>query len=192
MSNRMTNDDLIKLGFKPIPHFTVNNAVIYDLGRNRHLSAGDVGTPNEMIFIGEIDSEDDKKITDCICLHNYDYDGYVTEQKVKLLIEALTNDLWFKKREYFTNDDNCKFKTDDVKNPFEDSQPTLVDISTIEQLNPLNDSSKLLEEMRKKEEKLKSKKSYKDLYNDYLTEIQFNNRIQFKIPFCEWLDNKFN
>lgn len=36
------------------------------------------------------------------------------------------------------------------------------------------------------------KKSYKDLYNDYLTEIQFNNKIQFKIPFCEWLDNKFN
>jgi hypothetical protein len=36
------------------------------------------------------------------------------------------------------------------------------------------------------------KKSYKDLYNDYLTEIQLNKRIQFKIPFCEWLDNKFN
>lgn len=148
--SRMTNVDLIKLGFKPIPHFTIQNSVIYDLGRNRHLSAGDMGTPNEIIFIGEIDSEDDNKITDCICLHNYDYDGYITEQKVKLLIEALTSDF---------------------KNP-----------SVFEVLRNGN------EVLRNKNEL----SSYKKLYNDYLTEIQFNNRIQFKIPFCEWLDNKFN
>jgi len=42
------------------------------------------------------------------------------------------------------------------------------------------------------EKQLNNKKSYRDLYNDYLNEIQFNNRIQFKIPFSKWLDNKFN
>lgn len=143
--SRMSNDDLIKLGFKPIPNFTVQNSVTYDLGRNRFLSAGSVGTPNEMIFIYEVNPKDNNKVTDSICLHNYDYDGYVTEQKIKLLIEALTNDLWFKKN---------------------------------------NDSEEMLEKNKNK--------SYKDLYKDYLNEIQFNNKIQFKIPFCEWLDNKFN
>lgn len=186
--SRMTNDDLIKLGFKPIPHFTIQNSVIYDLGRNRHLSAGDVGTPNEMIFIGEIDSEDDKKITDCICLHNYDYDGYVTEQKVKLLIEALTNDLWFKKNNANNNgvgnDAHMRF----IKNIINKSPKKTVDVSvptvpTIEIKTP--DVFEILNRAHELS-------SYKKLYNDYLTEIQFNNRIQFKIPFCEWLDNKFN
>lgn len=185
--SRITNDDLIKIGFKSIPNFTVTNSVIYDLGRNRYLSAGDVGTPNEMVFICETDAKDKNKITDTICLHNYDYDGFITEEKVKALIESLNKRvlLNINKDEYFTNDDNCKFKTDNDKNPLDDIKPTLVDISTIEQLNPLNNSSKLLEEIR-------LKKSYRNLYKDYLNEIQLNDRIQFKIPFCEWLDNKFN
>ena len=85
----MTNDDLIKIGFKEIPHFTVGNMVTYDLKRKRILSAGSVGTPNEMLFICEIDEKNDKKITDLICLHNYDYDGYLTIEKVKSLIELI-------------------------------------------------------------------------------------------------------
>ncbi len=80
----LTNDDLIKLGFKPIPHFTIGNSVTYDLGRGRHLSAGNVGTPNEMVFICATDYKDKTNITDLVCLHNYDYDGYITEEKIKI------------------------------------------------------------------------------------------------------------
>ena len=80
----MNNDDLIKLGFIPIPHFTIGNSVTYDLGRCRLLSASSVGTPNEMIFIIQTDDDVPSKISDIICLHNYDYDGYITEEKIKL------------------------------------------------------------------------------------------------------------
>ena len=86
----MTNQDLIAIGFKEIPHFTVMNAVVYDLGRHRQLSAGCVGTPNEMVFISEIDADDDRKVTDSICLHNYDYDGYLTVDKIKSIINSIT------------------------------------------------------------------------------------------------------
>jgi len=86
----MTNQDLIEMGFKKFPHFTVSHNVNYSLGRHRHLSAGCVGTPNEMLFIIETDDQDDKSITEIICLHNYDYDGYLTERKVKSLINLIT------------------------------------------------------------------------------------------------------
>lgn len=85
----MTNDDLILIGFKEIPHFTIGNNVIYSLGRNRQLSAGCVGTPNEMLFITSTDELDEHKIDNIICLHNYDYDGYLTIEKVKKIINAI-------------------------------------------------------------------------------------------------------
>lgn len=85
----MTNEDLIAIGFKPIPHFTITSSVIYDLGRNRQLSAGCVGTPNEMLWICEIDKDDNKKVTDLVCLHNWDYDGELTVEKVKALINVI-------------------------------------------------------------------------------------------------------
>ena len=83
----MTNEDLISIGFKPMPHFTVMNSVVYDLGRDRQLSAGCMGTPNETLFISEPrEIEDNIIIRDLVCLHNYDYDGYLTIEKVKGLI----------------------------------------------------------------------------------------------------------
>ena len=85
----MTNDDLILIGFKEIPHFTVSNSVTYSLGRHRQLSAACVGTPNEMLFITLTDDKYEYKITDLICLHNYDYDGYLTIEKVKNIINAI-------------------------------------------------------------------------------------------------------
>ncbi len=87
----MTNQELIDLiGFQEIPHMTVMNSVIYPLGRRRHLSVGCAGTPNEMLFICETDDKDETKVTDLICLHNYDYDGFLTIEKVKSLISVLT------------------------------------------------------------------------------------------------------
>jgi hypothetical protein len=85
----MENRDLINIGFKKIEYFTVGNIVIYDLGRNRHLTASSVGTPNEYLFICNTDETNPKKITDIITLHNYDYDGYLTLEKVKNLIYLL-------------------------------------------------------------------------------------------------------
>ena len=85
----LTKDDLRKLGFKDIPYFTVTGSMIFDLGRNRQLSIGAVGEPNEMLFVCEIDEKDDKKVNDIICLHNYDYDGYMTEEKLVSLIKGI-------------------------------------------------------------------------------------------------------
>lgn len=84
----MTNEDLIAIGFRPMPNFTILNSVIFDLGRNRYLSAGCVGTCNEIVFISE---QDDKgEVSDCICIHNYDYDGFLTLEKIKCIIMSLT------------------------------------------------------------------------------------------------------
>lgn len=85
----LCNDDLKKIGFVSIPHFTIGNSVTYDLGRNRYLSASSIGTPNEFLYICEKSDKDDKVVTDLICLHNYDYDGYLDIKKVKSLIELL-------------------------------------------------------------------------------------------------------
>ena len=87
----MTNDDLVRIGFKPISHFTIGNSHIYSLGRHRQISISAVGTPNEMMFITETSDQDQKVITDLICLHNYDYDGYLTEEKVIGLINIITS-----------------------------------------------------------------------------------------------------
>ena len=85
----MTNKDLIKIGFKKIPHFTVANSVTYDLGRHRYLCAGCVGTPNEMLWIYTTNALDQTKIVDIVCLHNWDYDKALTIKKVKTLISTI-------------------------------------------------------------------------------------------------------
>ena len=82
-------DDCLEIGFERLPHFTVANNLIYQLGRNRHLSIGCVGTPNETLFICESDPNDYKKINDLICLHNFDYDGYLSKSKLKTLIASI-------------------------------------------------------------------------------------------------------
>jgi len=86
---KMIKDDYISLGFKPIKHFTIGGNLIYDLGRNRQLSASSVGTPNETIFICQISDEDEKEITDLVCVHNWDYDKEMTEDKLKMMINSL-------------------------------------------------------------------------------------------------------
>ena len=85
----MITKDLVRIGFKPIPHYTITNSHIYKLGRNRELSVGNVGTPNEIMAISQTDDKDERKITDLIILHNYDYDGYLSEEKLLTLINIL-------------------------------------------------------------------------------------------------------
>jgi hypothetical protein len=85
----MTKEDLISIGFKEIPHYTVMGSLIFDLGRNRDLSVGCVGSPNEMIYICET-SDNDSLGRDVVIIRNYDYDGYTTIEEVKTIIKAIS------------------------------------------------------------------------------------------------------
>jgi hypothetical protein len=82
----MKREYLINVGFRELPHQTIGNVLIFDLGRNRHLSLSSFQTPNEVLYICERDRYNEKEITDLICIHNYDYDGYLTAEKLSLLI----------------------------------------------------------------------------------------------------------
>ena len=81
---------LIEMGFKKLSHSTITASLTYDLGRNRQLSFGSIQTPNEMLYIYEIDEKDPRKINDLVCLKNYDYDGYTSIEQIKALITFLT------------------------------------------------------------------------------------------------------
>lgn len=85
-----SREELLKLGFKEMPHFTIGQIINFDLGRRRFLSISSLGTPNEMLYINELQQDDDKTITDLICLHNYDFDGFLTLRKLKNLITGIT------------------------------------------------------------------------------------------------------
>jgi len=74
---------LIEIGFKSINHFTIMNSLTYDLGRGRLLSFGSIDTPNEMLFLEQVENNE---ITDLICLRNYDYDGYTSIQDILNII----------------------------------------------------------------------------------------------------------
>lgn len=59
----------------------------YHLSRGRFLSAMCIGGGNECVFLCYKDDEDSEEIDDLICLHNYDYDGRLTIEKMLYLIE---------------------------------------------------------------------------------------------------------
>jgi len=87
---KFTQEELEDLGFTKLSHFTVANNLTFDLGRRRCLSIGDIGTPNEMMYLQEISSENPKEITDLVCVHNYDYDGYLTKERLESLCYGIT------------------------------------------------------------------------------------------------------
>ena len=87
---KMLRSTLIELGFKELPQSTITASLTYDLGRHRQLSFGSIQTPNEMLYIYELDDKDPRKITDLVCLRNFDYDGYTSVEQIKELITSLT------------------------------------------------------------------------------------------------------
>jgi len=89
MSN-LTRDEVKAMGFYELPHFTIGRSLVYDLGRCRHLSISSLGTPNEMVFLDEVDRDNDKEITNLIVIRNYDYDGPLTREILEMLLKALT------------------------------------------------------------------------------------------------------
>lgn len=83
----LTEEILIKARFDKLPHFTVLDPFICDLGRGRHLSISGIGTPNEMAYLI---SQEMISVSDAICIHNYDYDGYLNLHQLQNLYFALT------------------------------------------------------------------------------------------------------
>ena len=81
--SRMTREEVISMGFEPTPHFTITDSLIYDLGRNRYLSIGDIGMPNAMVFTCEVNDENKNRVDEIIVLHNYDYDGSLTQERLQ-------------------------------------------------------------------------------------------------------------
>ncbi len=86
----LSSDILLKCGFEKMPHFTIGDIMIKDIGRNRHLSIGSVGTPNEMLFLCEQDKDNPENTKSVIVIHNFDYDGYLYLHKLQNLIYSLT------------------------------------------------------------------------------------------------------
>jgi len=82
----LTKERVLELGFKELPHKNLLNSLVLDIGRRRQLSISSLGSPNEMLSIYEINMSDDKQIDDLIILHNFDYNGYLTEEKLSLLL----------------------------------------------------------------------------------------------------------
>lgn len=76
----MTEDDLIDIGFTK-----KNYTFQYPLTRLRFLSAMSIGYPNETIWI--CCKEHDGTISDLVCIHNYDYDGYITKDRLVALLK---------------------------------------------------------------------------------------------------------
>ncbi len=78
----ITPEILEKAGFVPIGHFTVMGNMTYNLGRNRYLSIGCIGTPNETLYVCEKE--------DIVCVHNFDYDGKLYLHTLQNLVHILT------------------------------------------------------------------------------------------------------
>lgn len=83
----LTEEDCIQLGFEKHVPFSVLNRLIFSLGNDRTLLISNLGTPNEMLWIAEV--VDQIFITDIVCLHNYDYQGFLNKEKLTALINIL-------------------------------------------------------------------------------------------------------
>ena len=85
---QLTKKLALELGFEKVPHYTVAGNMILNLGRRRFLSIGDIATPNEMMVLKEMDYDNPNKVLDCVVLHNYDYDGYLSVHKLQNIIST--------------------------------------------------------------------------------------------------------
>lgn len=82
----LNREQVLELGFYEMPHFTIGNSLIFHLGRRRFLSLSCLATPNEMLFMYEVNQDNTKKIDDSVILSNFDYDGYLTLEELTLLL----------------------------------------------------------------------------------------------------------
>lgn len=90
----LSEDVLLKcLQFEKLPFTNILNTFILDLGRNRILSLGNLGSSNEMLWLCERNPTDKQKIDDLICIHNYDYDGKLYLHKLQNICYDLKTEL---------------------------------------------------------------------------------------------------
>lgn len=83
----LTEDILLKAGGYKLPHMTVTDSVLFDIGRDRILSIGCIEDCNQMAWLQHIEG---KKVTDLVCIHNYDYDGWLYLHTFQNLFKSLT------------------------------------------------------------------------------------------------------
>jgi hypothetical protein len=85
----LTKDECInEMGFEEL-NLSHKIVLVYSLGRERYLSLSNLGTPNELLLIYKEEHRLRRIVTDLIHLHNYDYDGYLTKEKLQTLISCL-------------------------------------------------------------------------------------------------------
>lgn len=80
----MKKEYLIQKGFVEEPHKVLTSVFVLDVGRSRKIKIGSFHTPNEVVFISQTDYNSKKE--DLVCVHNFDYDGYLTELKLNIII----------------------------------------------------------------------------------------------------------
>ena len=80
----MNEDFLIKKGFVARKHKVLTSFFVFDVGRNRQIRVSSVHTPNEVVFISQTDHHTKQECL--ICVHNFDYDGYLTESKLDVIL----------------------------------------------------------------------------------------------------------
>ena len=73
----LTEEWLLKFGGEKLPHFNIGDSILFDIGRNRYISISSIGSGNEMIYLKEMNQDNGMECIDLVCLHNYDYDGFM-------------------------------------------------------------------------------------------------------------------
>lgn len=82
----MKKEALILKGFAEMPHLVLGSFFTLDVGRDRFISVGSIGTPSEVVFLNQRNKHNG--ISDLICVHNWDYDGPLNPEKLDLIISV--------------------------------------------------------------------------------------------------------
>ncbi len=85
----LTGEWLKDFGFWQFDYYTIQNTWNISLERNRVLSIGNVATPNEMVFLYEVNKEHIKEV---VTIRNYDYDSKMYVHQLQNLYYALTGE----------------------------------------------------------------------------------------------------
>ena len=83
-------NELVKRGWEELPFKNIGNSITKHIKRNIYAGVSSLGTPNEIITVFEINRTNPKIIDDLIIVHNYDYDGYLTLERIEALVFGLT------------------------------------------------------------------------------------------------------
>lgn len=85
---QLTEEILLKCGAERLSNRVFANFFRLHLKRNKYLIISDLGTPNLMIGIIEVDI-DSNKIEDCVNVHNWDYEKEIHLHQLQNLFYSL-------------------------------------------------------------------------------------------------------